>query len=133
MGWPNRDGRPRTASRQIIFSQESLSIADSMNPASPLAAEAAVDMGDSIRVARRETSEGRRRSSADVLSLETDEVLSTGCTTPVVGQASQSLRSLAEEGSSSSTVLPPLATVSGSFDRTSLRPLTVRSARLISC
>lgn len=104
-----------------------------MNPASPLAAEAAVDMGDSIRVARRETSEGRRRSSADVLSLETDEVLSTGCTTPVVGQASQSLRSLAEEGSSSSTVLPPLATVSGSFDRTSLRPLTVRSARLISC
>ena len=133
--WPNRDGRPRTASRQIIFSQESLSIADSINPASPLAADASANMGmDSIRVARRETREGNAHgSSADVLSLETDEVLSTGCTTPVVGQTSHPLLSLAEQGSSSSTALPPLGSIATSSDRTSMRPLTVRSPCFMSC
>jgi hypothetical protein len=126
--WTSHSGRPRTASRQIVFSQESLSIADSINITSPLAADAAAHMSDSIGVAcsrARDSSAGR--NSADVLALETDEVLSTGCTTPIAGNSPHSHQSLEGQGSSSSSVaLPPLGRGGSSSDRLPVRPMSVR-------
>jgi hypothetical protein len=126
--WMNRSGRPRTASRQIVFSQESLSIADSINITSPLAEDAAEHTGDSIRVACRRAQDGSADgNSADVLTLETDEVLSTGCTTPVAGSSPLPLQSMAEQDSSSSSVALPLGSVgSSSSSRFHLRPTSVR-------
>lgn len=96
--------RPRTVSRQIIFSQESVSIADSIGGGSPLAGELDGAFNDSIRVARRSAleTEAGEGHGAGALSLEQDEVLSTGCSTPVLGHSPT-----AAGGRNSSELLSP--------------------------